>query len=221
MFIGHYAVGFAAKPFAPKTSLGFLIAAPLFLDLLWPVFLLLGIEHGHLIPDAETPFLRLGLDDYPRSHSLVMSLVWSLLCGGVYWLVTKYGRGAIAIGIGVFSHWVLDFVTHRPDMQIYPGGGPKVGLGLWHSTIGTIAAESVLFIIGVALYARTTRARDRVGTFSFWGFVVLLVLGYVASIVSPAPPDMKSVAIGAMVGWVILLWPRWFDRHRESIAPAA
>ncbi len=78
MFIGHHAVGFASKRFAPRTSLGLLMAAPLLLDLLWPIFLLLGIEHVRVEP-ANPPFLRLDLYDYPWSHSLLMSVVWSVL----------------------------------------------------------------------------------------------------------------------------------------------
>jgi len=218
VFIGHHAVGFAAKRLAPRASLGLLIAAPLLLDLLWPIFLLLGIEHVRTEP-ANPPFLRFDLYDYPWSHSLLMSLVWSVLFGAGYWLVTAYARGAVVIALGVFSHWVLDFITHRPDLPLYPGG-PKVGLGLWNSTVGTIAVELALFAFGLAVYLRSTRARDRIGVIALWAYVVLLLLFYSSSLLAPPPPSWRAIAWGANVSWLLLLWAYWFDRHRRAVEVA-
>ena len=129
MFIGHYALGLAAKRLAPRTSLGTLFVAPTLADLLWPVFLLLGWER--VSPSGVTnPFLTLTFDAYPISHSLLALIGWGALYALLYRARTGYGRGAIVVGLLVVSHWVLDFVTHVPDMPLYPGG-PKVGLGLW------------------------------------------------------------------------------------------
>jgi hypothetical protein len=216
MFIGHHAVAFASKRFAPKTSLGWLMAAPLLLDLLWPIFLLLGVEHVRIEP-LNSPFLRLDLYDYPWSHSLLMSLVWAVLFGGGYGLVTRYPRGGLVIGLGVFSHWVFDFIVHRPDLPLYPGG-PKVGLGLWNSTGGTILVESALFIIGLALYLSATKSRDRVGTIAFWAFLLFILAAYCSSIVGPPPPDWRSLAWVGLASWLVPLWAHWFDKHREFIA---
>src|SRR3954470_3350305 len=113
MFIGHFAVGFASKRAAPDTNLGILMLAPLFLDLLWPIFLLLGIETVRIDP-GNTAFTPLDLHDYPWSHSLLMAVVWSLLVGGIVLAAKRSRRGAVVVGLGVFSHWVLDFITHRP-----------------------------------------------------------------------------------------------------------
>src|SRR3954470_23167036 len=129
MFIGHFAVGFASKRAAPDTNLGILMLAPLFLDLLWPIFLLLGIESVRIDP-GNTAVTPLDLHDYPWSHSLLMSLVWSALAGGAVWAAVRQFRPALVIAAGVFSHWVLDFVTHRPDMPLYPGSETYLGLGL-------------------------------------------------------------------------------------------
>ena len=130
MFIGHFAVGFAGKKFAPRTSLVVLLAAPLFLDLLWPVFLLFGWEHVRMVPGI-THYNPLDLYDFPWSHSLLMSLVWATAFSLLYYRATRYRAGGLVIWIGVVSHWILDWVTHRPDMPLYPGGGPRFGLGLW------------------------------------------------------------------------------------------
>ena len=100
MFIGHFAVGFASKKFAPRTNLGVLMAAPLWLDILWPFFLLLGWEHVRIDP-GNTRFTPLDLYDYPWSHSLLMSVIWATLFAGIYYAISRYRTGAIVIWIGV------------------------------------------------------------------------------------------------------------------------
>jgi hypothetical protein len=220
MFIGHYALGFAAKRAAPRTSLGTLFVAPTLADLLWPVFLLLGVEHAHMVPGAN-PFLTLWLDDYPYSHSLFALIVWGAVFGYFYKAKTGDKRAALVIGLLVASHWVLDFVTHRPDIQLYPGGA-KLGLGLWNSPAATVIVESVMLIAGVAIYARVTRARDGIGRWGLVGLVALLAGSYGSTLFTPAPTDMRAVAIGGIIFegvFVLMAW--WVDRHREPRGMAA
>src|SRR6266852_7412816 len=125
MFIGHNALAFAAKRVAPKTSLGILTAAVMLVDLIWPIFLLLGIEHVRIEPGA-TKFTPLDFYDYPWTHSLLMGIVWGIAFGLIYWAITRYGRGAIIVALGVVSHWILDLIVHRPDLPLWPNG-PKSG----------------------------------------------------------------------------------------------
>jgi hypothetical protein len=219
MFIGHYAVGFAAKRAAPKSSLGWLIGSTVLLDLLWPVFLLLGWEEVRVAP-GPTPFLNLDFVSYPVSHSLATTIGWSVLAGGAYWAATRYRAGAMWIGVGVASHWVLDFVAHRPDLPLWPGG-PRVGLGLWYSAAGTIAVEVGMLAAGLWLYVRTTRPRDRVGRWSFVAFVVFILAIYASSIASPPPPSARAVAWLGLASWIIPVWAAWFDRHRSVVVPAS
>jgi len=214
MFIGHFAVGLASKKLAPQTNLAWLLAAPLFLDLLWPIFLIAGIEHATLVKDAPTPFLVLGLDHYPWSHSLVMSLVWSAAMAVVYWAATRDRRGASVIAAGVFSHWVLDFVTHRPDLQLAPGVPTEVGLGLWYSTVGTIATEAAMFIVAVVLYLGVTRARGLAGKISIATLVGFLAIGYAGSIFGPPPPSIEAVRIAGLASWLVIPWAYWIERTR-------
>ena len=215
MFIGHYALGLAAKRAAPRTSLGNLVIAPTLADLLWPIFLLLGLEHVHAVPNSNS-FLVGWYDDYPYSHSLLMLLVWGAVFGYLYRARTGDKRGALVIGLLVVSHWVLDVITHRPDMPIYPGG-PEVGLGLWNSPTATIVVEALMLLFGIAIYARTTRARDGIGRWGFWSLVVLLVISYIGSIKTPPPSSITALAIGAIIfGWVFVLFAWWVDRHREA-----
>src|SRR5579859_365070 len=216
MFIGHYALGFAAKRAAPRTSLGNLFIAPTLADLLWPVFLLLGAEHVHAVPNANS-FLTFWFDDYPYSHSLFMLIVWGALYGYLYRRKTGDKRAAVVIGLLVVSHWVLDVITHRPDMPIYPDG-PQVGLGLWNSPTATIVVEVLMLIAGVAIYVSTTRARDGIGRWGLWSLAALLLIAYGGSIKSPPPPNNTALGVGGIIfGSVFVLFAWWVDRHREVV----
>jgi membrane-bound metal-dependent hydrolase YbcI (DUF457 family) len=214
VFIGHFAVGFAAKRLAPRASLGVLMAAPLFADLLWPIFLIAGIETVRIDP-GNTVVTPLDLHDFPWSHSLVTSLAWSAVFAAAFWAATRYARGAFVLAVGVFSHFVLDFVTHRQDMPLYPGSPTSVGLGLWNFRSATMAVEIALFVIGVAIYARTTRALNRRGAFALWALVVLLSLFYVTNMFGPPPPSVDFIKYLGITGWLFPVWAWWIDRNRE------
>jgi membrane-bound metal-dependent hydrolase YbcI (DUF457 family) len=214
MFIGHNAVAFAAKRIAPKTSLGTLTAAVMLLDLIWPIFLLLGIEHVRIELGA-TKFTPLDLYDYPWTHSLVMSIAWGIAFGAVYFARTRYARGAVVVALCVVSHWVLDLIVHRPDLPLWPGG-PKFGLGLWNYPKATLAVEFTMYIFAILIYRDTTRARDKIGTIAFWAFIIVIACIYVWSAIGPAPPDARTLAFMGLAGWLLPLWAGWFDRHREA-----
>jgi hypothetical protein len=214
MFIGHFAVAFAAKRAAPRTSLGALVAASAFLDLLWPVLVLTGLETVR-IKVGDTPYTPLEFVSYPWSHSALMVALWSILFSGAVWLATRDRAGSWVTGLLVASHWVLDLVAHRPDLPLWPGG-PRVGLGLWYSVPATVAVESVMFVAGVWLYATATRARDRVGRWAFVAYVALFAAAEALDARSDAPPSVAAVAIlGIAAAVIVVPWAWWFDRHRR------
>ena len=218
MFLGHYAVGFASKRVVPKVSLAWFLAGATLLDLLFPLFVLMGWEHARFV-GAASPFLRISLDDYPWTHSLLMAVVWSVGFGLLCWAVTRVRGAALLAGAAVFSHWILDFVTHSPDMPLLPGGSARVGLGLWYSPVGTIAVEGLMFVAAVWIYAKTTRAKDRVGRWAWWGLVAFLALSYLGSLVSSAPPNPTVFAwVGLVIGWLLVAWAWWIDRHRNVMS---
>ena len=213
MFLGHFAVGLASKKLAPRTNAALLIAAPVFADLLWPFFLLLGWEQVRIDP-GNTRFTPLDFIAYPWSHSLLMLAVWATLFAGIYYGLTRYRIGAIVIWIGVVSHWVLDWITHRPDMPLYPGGA-HYGLGLWNSIAGTMVVELAIFAIGVWIYIRATQPKDRIGRYVFLSFVLVLLAIYLANAFSPPPPSVKAIIWSAILAEGIFLpWAWWFDHHR-------
>lgn len=218
MFIGHFAVGLAAKRAAPRTSLTTLLSAALFLDILWPLLLWTGLEKVRIDP-GNTAFTPLDFVSYPISHSLVMALVWSVLFAWIYRARTGYAIGAAWVAIAVFSHWLLDFVSHRPDMPLLPGAGPKVGLGLWNSVPATMVVEAAMFLVGLGLYLRTTRAKSWLGHVSLWSLVLLLAVMYAGSASAAPPPSAEAVRNLSTFLLLFPLWFFWIDRTRELRVP--
>ena len=216
MFLGHYGLALAAKRAAPRTSLGTLVFAAQFLDELWPLLVLAGVERVRIVPGlmAASP---LDFVYYPWSHSLLMAAIWSALVGGVYFAVRRYGPGAWVVGLAVLSHWLLDVPVHRPDLPLWPGASaPRVGLGLWNSVSATYAIELGLLALGVLVYVRATRALDRVGSWGLWALVAVLLLSYFGAGGAP-PPSERALALTTLAIWLFPLWAYWVDRHREPV----
>ena len=215
MFIGHFGVGFAAKKIDHKPSLGTLFIATQFIDLLWPFFLILGIEKVEIEPgiSAMNPF---DFTYYPFSHSLLGVLVWALLFGVVYFLFKKNFKSALVLGALVISHWVLDLIVHIPDLPIFPGGSIKVGFGLWNSILSTIIIEGLIFLAGVYFYFKSTKAENKKGKFALWSLVIFLILVYVMNIIGPPPNSAEAIGYVGLSQWLIIAWGYWIDRNRKS-----
>jgi hypothetical protein len=214
MFLGHFALGFAAKKIEPSVSLATAIGAAQLADLVWPVFLLSGLERVAIAP-GDTPVTPLRFESYPYSHSLVALILWGLAFGALHFAVWRKPRAAVLLGLLVVSHWVLDVASHRPDMPLLPWGETRLGLGLWYSVPATLVVEAALFAGGVAVYLSATRARDAVGRFALAGFVAFLGLVYVGNLFGPPPPSVVAVAWAGLLGAGLLLaWAAWVDRHR-------
>lgn len=217
MFLGHYGVAFAAKKVTPRTSLGTLSFAAQFLDELWPILLLLGVEQVRIVPRFTSPN---GLEFvyYPFSHSLLMAIVWGIVIGAIYFLITRNRRSAGILGLLVVSHWFLDVPMHLRDLPLWPGtSSPMVGWGWWNSIAVTTIVELTIYAAGLSLYVRSTRARDRIGSWGLWAYVVVLGILYFGSNGSP-PPSERALAWMALGIWIFVPWAWWVDNHRSPIA---
>jgi hypothetical protein len=213
MFLGHFGVAFAAKRAAPAVSLGMLFVAAQFADLLWPIFVLAGVERFQVHPGitAATP---LDFQYYPYSHSLVALIGWGVALGIGYCIVRDGGRRAFAvIAALVGSHWFLDVLVHRPDMPIVDDSH-KVGLGIWNSVPATLAVELGLFGACLFMYLRTTRPLDRIGTWALGALVAFFLAIFMGSILGPPPPSTDAVAWSGIGMWLLIAWAWWIDRHR-------
>jgi membrane-bound metal-dependent hydrolase YbcI (DUF457 family) len=213
MFIGHFGLAFAAKRIAPRTGLGALGAASQWVDLVWPVLVLAGVERVRVAP-GDTAYTPLAFIHYPWSHSLAMSVAWAVAAGLAWLAVSRDRRGAAVVGALVASHWLLDLVTHRPDLPIVPGGATKVGLGLWDHVAATVVVEGAIFAGGVWLYAASTRPIRRSGSVALWALVAFLVATTAANRLT-VPPGEREVALGTLAMWLIVAWMAWVDRLRQ------
>jgi len=216
VFLGHYAVALGAKRAAPSVSLGTLFAAAAFLDLVWPILVLAGVERVAVAPGA-TAFTPLDFQHYPISHSLLMAVVWGLAFGGVYLMRQRTPLAATVLSLVVVSHWLLDALVHRPDLPLTPGGRTLVGLGLWNSIPATLAIELAMYAASLAIYLRMTRAQDRIGRWGFAAFALFLPAVYASVAFGPPPPDASAIAWSDMGQWLVILWAAWVDRHRRVI----
>jgi hypothetical protein len=214
VFIGHAAVALAARPLLPRVNLALPLAAAFWVDMVWPVFLLLGIEQVAIDP-GNTAFTPLDFVHYPWTHSLVAAIAWSVLFGLA--CIKSGKREAVILGLLVFSHWALDAISHRPDLPLWPGGSTMVGLGLWNSVPATLIFECAMFAAGVWIYVRSAPPRDRVGTWAFRGLIGFLAVAYLGNVFGPPPPNVQAIAIAGLAGFVLFTaWAWWIDRHRGA-----
>jgi hypothetical protein len=216
MFIGHFGLGLAAKKIDSKPSLGTMFLASQFIDLLWPTFLLLGIETVKVEP-GNTAFTPLNFSFYPFSHGLFSVIIWGVLFGGVYYFFKKSIKSSIILGALVLSHWILDLFTHIPDLPILPWSEFKVGFGLWNSVLFTVIIEGFIFASGSYLYLTSTKAENKKGSIGLWSLLGFLIIIYISNLAGSPPPDQLAIAIVGQSQWLLIIWAYWIDRNRNSV----
>ena len=227
MFVGHYGVSFAGKKPVPRLSLGALFLAVQLLDILFALFVLLGIEKLRIVP-GFTAFNPYDLYWMPYSHSLLAALIWSAGTTLVALVALRRLRsrdrrtGAGVLGLAVFSHWILDLPMHTPDLPIgLDAASPKIGLGLWNHPVLSIAAELAILAIGVAIYLKTTRPKNPAAATRTIVFAVLLGALALATPFFPVPGSDRIFAAQALVLYGLLAAAaQWVDRGREPRWPA-
>ncbi|NQV72598.1 hypothetical protein HQ496_05705 [bacterium] len=216
MFVGHLAVAFGAKSLDRKLPLGLLIGASFGVDILWPIFLLLGLETVRIDP-GNTVFTPLDFVSYPWSHSLLFVAVWAVLLGLV---ARRFGiskSGSVIAGLLVLSHWVLDLVMHRPDLPLWPGS-QTFGLGLWNSLAGTFFVEGGLLAVCIGLYLAVVSLPTLKGKIALWSLIALCVFIWASQPFSPAPPNAQAVAFVGLTMLLLPLWGMWIDRNSSARA---
>jgi hypothetical protein len=143
-----------------------------------------------------------------------MTLIWGAMAGTVAGFLLKSKRIGVLVGLLVTSHWVLDLVTHRPDLPLWPGGA-LVGLGLWNSIPGTMILEGGMLLGALAIYLRATQAKDKVGSWSLWGLIILTGGIWASQPWASPPPGASAVAAVGLVMWILPFWAGWIERHRQ------
>jgi len=215
MFIGHFAIAFAAKKNDNKPSPGTTFFAAQWLDLLWPVLLLTGTESAAIAPEGSK--IPLEFTNYPISHSLLFVLFWALLFGLLYYFIKRNVKAAILIGLLVMSHWLLDLLVHVPDLPLSPSGDLEFGLGLWNYKYTELVIELGLFMVGVYLYLKSMKAKSAAGNIILWSLIIFLLVVHLLNSFGPPPKDMKTVATMALTEYLLIAWAYWADANRTPV----
>ena len=215
MFVGHYGVSFAAKRADASIPLWVLFLAVQWLDVIWAPLVLIGVESVRIVPGftASNP---LDLYYMPYTHSLVAALLWSAAAAGAYHLWHRASaRTSNLVGLAVLSHWILDFVVHRPDLPLYDNTA-KVGLGLWDQPALAFGLEAALLLgaMAVFLLGQPTR-RTAIIAFSV---VMLAIQAYV--FFGPPPASPAAAAWTALVAYGVFARIIWFLADRPFTVPA-
>lgn len=214
MLVGHYAVALVAKRAEPRVSLGTFVLAAMLADLAWCVFMILGIEHVQFRPGTGAANY-LNPKDIAMSHSLLMGAIWATLLAAAYYLRRHYPRGAWLLFLVAMSHWLLDLISHRPDMPVAPGLHKYFGLGLWTSIPATLVVEGGFWFSAIVLYARATRPNKPAGAYAFWSGTILLTLLWWSNIAGPPPRNSKTAPIASLIVFALsVAWAYWVNRLR-------
>lgn len=204
MFIGHYGPALAAPALVRNVPLWVLFFAVQFIDVVWSVLVLAGIEHVRIVP-GFTAMSPLDLHHMPYTHSLPGALALSALLGAAYWLFARRRRlaGGLLVAAASFSHWLLDLIVHAPDLLLWPGG-PMAGFGLWDNLPLALGLEAALVIAGLAVYMRVTRARGIAGRLSPFVLVTLLLALEAVHLLGEPPASAEELALTSLAVFLVL-----------------
>src|SRR5580692_4896350 len=198
MFVGHYGVAFGAKPLTPIVPLWVYFIAVQWLDVVWSILVLFGVEKLRIVP-GFTEANALDLYYMPYTHGLPGAIVLSLLLGAFVAAMVARQRGMafLVVSAAAFSHWILDLIVHTADLPLYDNTD-KVGFGLWRHVALSFPLELAVLLIGAWFYARALPPAGRRGHIALRSFVVLLVLLQVYANFGPPPSSQTAMAIMAL-----------------------
>jgi len=156
MFIGHFAPAFVASSLGPRApGLGVTFVAAQLVD--WAFFglAIVGVEKMRIEPGA-TVMVPYDIYFYPYTHSLLGAGIWAVAFALIILIAQKNALAGLLAGLVVVSHWVLDWVAHRPDLTLM-GSEPFYGLGLWNYPAAAMPIEVVMCLGGLFFYIKRTR----------------------------------------------------------------
>ncbi len=216
MLAGHYAAAYFAKTAEPKLPLWLLFLAAQFVDILWGLFVLTGVERAGL--DDSLPSNPLVAEFMPYTHSLLGTAV----AAGLVWFALRTRlaprRAALILALVVLSHWFFDLLMHRPDLTL-AGTDPKLGLQLWNYPLLAHSFELGLLVLSYFVFrsvARPGKAQNRAALI----LLIVLVIVQLYSIFAPPPPNVPQMAVSLLLLWLVMPGLAAWLEPRGSTAPA-
>jgi hypothetical protein len=203
MFVGHYGVAFGAKQLTPAVPLWVYFIAVQWLDVVWSILVLLGIEKLHIVP-GFTEANALDLYYMPYTHGLPGAIVLSLALGAIVAasVARRRGMAFLVISAAAFSHWILDLIVHIPDLPLYDNTD-KVGFGLWRHVALSFPLELIVLAAGAWIYVRAAHPPIR-GRNALCIFVVLLAALQAYANFGPPPASETAMAVMALAFYLVL-----------------
>ena len=203
MFVGHYGAAFLAKRVQPKAPLWALLLAVMWVDVVWAILVLAGVERARLDPSLSG--FPVELEHMPFTHGLVATGVWAAFG----YLVARHGFRwsagvAAAVGAAVASHWFHDLPVHRPDLPLV-WGEPRVGLGLWNHPLPELALEIGWLLATVTLLVRSGTVDQPTQT-RIWRLAAGLVAAQLVMTFGPVPPSLTVLAVTALLTFLAVPW---------------
>lgn len=214
MFVGHIGAGLIVKRVEPRLNVGALLFAALFADILLWLLVILGVESVSAVEVTDSA--RFFHFVFPYSHGLVSSIAWSILAAVVGWVLVGVrfpgrSRVALALAIGVASHFFLDLIVHVPDLPVLGQSSVKVGLGLWRHMPIALAVELLIAAVALIVFLRSaplSRARAWIA-----GALVVVTAGLTAAgpyIPGDPPPaavlglsSLATLTVVVLLGFVV------------------
>jgi len=218
MFVGHYGVSFAARPVGKGLPLWVWFIAVQWMDIVWSVLVLLGIEKLRIVP-GFTEANTYDLFYMPYTHGLPGSIVLSFVLGALVALFTPGNRATtiVLVTAASFSHWVLDLFVHVPDLPLYDNTA-KVGFGLWRHVVFSFPLELIVLGLGAWFYARMTKFASIRGRYAYWGFVLFLAAVQVYANFGPPPSSPQTMAITALAFYAVLVFAAAFVERIATVS---
>ncbi len=219
MFVGHFSAGLLAKRAAPGLSLGTAVFAAILADIMGPLLVMAGVERIEFGSGRGAANYYHAID-VAFSHSLVTTLVWAVILAGLYLLTRRDRQGnrfsAALLIAAVVSHWVLDVVSHRPDMPLAPGVSTVLGLGLWGSVGATVVVEGGLWLAALFVYVRASRSVSSAGRWVFWSGAFILTLFWYNNIAGLPPSRPADAPMASLIFFLLATaWAYWMNRARR------
>ncbi|MHC4459684.1 MAG: hypothetical protein ACYS0I_21815 [Planctomycetota bacterium] len=221
MLVGHYAASLILKRVDKNASLGILFLAVQFVDILFFPFVLMGIEHFNIV-ENYTESTHFELEFMPYTHSLFASFLWA---AAVYIALrflplkkaVNKNKVAIVMGVAVLSHWFFDLIVHTPDLPLLSDSSTKIGFGLWNNAVATYLLETILLLVGLGIYLKSTKGTTFVGKYGMIIFVALMLIINANNIFGPPfGADVITMSVSALVMYFIFAGVAlWLDRKRS------
>ena len=207
MLVGHFGAGLFFKRSEREVNLGVYFLAAMLPDIILWILVLVGIESIGI--PSHFAAKQYYIFNFPYSHGLTADIFWSVLAGVFVWKKLEWDhlrayRAGLSVAAAVFSHFILDFLVHIPEMPLLGESSPKIGLGLWNHMDIALGIELLIALAGLVFYMRGTR-RILIKRILISFIIILLALLTVAEhTMSPHPMTPESLAVSGLVITIIV-----------------